>query len=127
MDFQLQEHERFLHKFTDLFKQIDQDSDGILSESEFRTLIQMMNVVEMHEIDTLLAKVDPNNNQKMTYSEIVHLLSCHLTRRHETDPEQIPVLEKFINSGIEEEMAHLQHNLPGQQDGLGSDYHPVMP
>ena len=102
----------------------------------------MMNVVEMHEIDTLLAKVDPNNNQKMTYSEIVHLLSCHMTRRHETDPEQIPVLEKFINSGIEEEMEHLQHNLPGhnlpghnmaghglpgQQEGLMSEYHPVMP
>ena len=33
LDFQLQEHERFLYKFTDLFKQVDEDSDGILDEN----------------------------------------------------------------------------------------------
>ena len=32
LDFQLQEHERFLIKFTNLFKSVDRDQDGIISE-----------------------------------------------------------------------------------------------
>ena len=39
LDFQLHEHERFLKSFTNLFKCVDADLDGIISEDEFRMLI----------------------------------------------------------------------------------------
>ena len=45
LDFQLQEHERFLYEFNLLYKQVDVDSDGIISEEQFRTLIYSMKVV----------------------------------------------------------------------------------
>ena len=112
LDFQLQEHERFLFKFTDLFKNIDEDQDGILDEDQFRGLIEAMNVVDQQEIDTLLQKVDPFNNQKMTYSEVVHLLSGHLTNKSEEDNEQVPILEKFINAGVDEDLEQLNNDLP---------------
>ena len=39
LDFQLKEHEKFLGYFVSLFKKVDSDRDGILGESEFRSLM----------------------------------------------------------------------------------------
>ena len=39
LDFQLTEHEKFLHEFTQLFKQMDRDRNGILNEDEFKDLL----------------------------------------------------------------------------------------
>lgn len=82
LDFQLLEHERFLYEFNLLFKQFDQDGDGIINEQEFHHLIVAMNVVVQsnakQDVDTLLRVVDPHNNQHMTYSEVVTLLSNQL-------------------------------------------------
>ena len=72
LDFQLHEHQRFLQKFTDMFKAIDRDGDGVLTEQEFRELLRMMNVLEVEEeIDYLLQIGDPFNNKKLTYSDVV--------------------------------------------------------
>ena len=90
---------------------MDEDEDGILDEDQFRRLIETMQVVDSQEIDTLLTKVDPFNNQKMTYSEIVHLLSGHMTSKSMTDASQIPILEKFITDGIDEDLEQLPHEL----------------
>ena len=49
LDFQLQEHERFLIKFTNLFKSVDNDQDGIISEVQFKNLLQLMNVFDTEE------------------------------------------------------------------------------
>lgn len=102
LDFQLQEHERFLSKFTAQFKGSDRDTDGVLDEEEFKELIESMNIVSSdEEIEFLLQAIDPNNNQKMTYSEVVHLLSSHMVPADELNPSvQIPLLEKFINKGL---------------------------
>ena len=105
-----------MYKFTDLFKQVDDDQDGILDEEQFRRLIEAMNVVEQAEIDVLLQKVDPFNNQKMTYSEIVHLLSSHMADKSEHEPEQIPLLEKFINAGVDPDLEVLNNDLPGDDN-----------
>lgn len=79
LDFQLQEHEKFLYRFTQLYKECDGDNNGVINEEEFRELIGRMNVIEREEeVHYLLQMVDPYNNQKMTYSEIVHLLSSHM-------------------------------------------------
>ena len=37
LDFQLKEHERFLKKFLEVFRQIDSDGDGVLSEVGLKT------------------------------------------------------------------------------------------
>jgi Ca2+-binding EF-hand superfamily protein len=82
LDFQLSEHEKFLHDFTELYKQVDRDRNGILDESEFRDLLSQMQVLSQEREDEdlviLLQMIDPYNNQKLTYSEVVHLLSSHM-------------------------------------------------
>ena len=56
LDFQLQEHERFLIKFTNLFKSVDNDQDGVISEVQFKDLLRMMNVLQTEDdIEQLLA------------------------------------------------------------------------
>jgi len=79
LDFQLQEHEKFLYRFTQLYKEVDGDNNGIINEDEFRELLSKMLVIEREEeVQYLLQLVDPYNNQKMTFSEVVHLLSSHM-------------------------------------------------
>ncbi len=95
LDFQLKEHERFLSKFNLKFKAYDSDHDGVLNEQEFKELLRNLKVIDKEEdIEFLLQQVDPFNNQKMTYSQIVSALSQH-TVNHEN--QQVPVLEKFVN------------------------------
>lgn len=69
LDFQLQEHEKFLSAFTTLFKELDVDNNGILSEDEFRELLSRMGITIPAE--DLLNIADPHNNKQLTYSEIV--------------------------------------------------------
>jgi hypothetical protein len=58
---------------------VDTDRNGIINEDEFRDLLSQMKVLHKdEELIVLLQIVDPYNNQKMTYSEIVHLLSSHM-------------------------------------------------
>ena len=73
LDSTLNDHENVLGRFTDLFKSVDRDQDGVISEKQFRELLQMMSVYAEDEskIDQLLAYIDPFNNKKMTYSEVV--------------------------------------------------------
>mmetsp|Transcript_25802 Transcript_25802/g.39660 ORF Transcript_25802/g.39660 Transcript_25802/m.39660 type:complete len:118 (-) Transcript_25802:388-741(-) len=84
LDFQLQEHEKFLSQFNRLFKQVDTDHNGVIDEEQFRTLILDMNIAIQHPSDTeadirkLLKIIDPNSNNHMTYSEVVQLLSNSL-------------------------------------------------
>lgn len=97
LDFQLQEHEKFLFKFTEIFKMVDHDSNGILDENQFRELIRQMGILQFDEdIDALLSIVDPHNNKQMTYSEVVQLLSSQMVPMSEINPQQIPLLEKFV-------------------------------
>ena len=72
LDFQLQEHEKFLFPFIHLFKMVDIDNNGIVNEEEFRNLILGMNVLDYEEdVHALLQIIDPNNNKQMTFSEII--------------------------------------------------------
>lgn len=82
LDFQLSEHEKFLSEFTQLFKEVDRDRNGIIEELEFRALLREMRT-DPAETELLVQMLDPYNNQKMTYSEVVHLLSSHMVRQDE--------------------------------------------
>ena len=111
LDFQLQEHERFLGEFNQLFKQVDQDHNGVINEGEFRELIVSMNVVVANptgtngEIDTLLRVIDPFNNQQMTYSEVVQLLSNQLVPQQNFNQIQnhtpIPWRDNYNNNMLD--------------------------
>lgn len=62
-------------------------------------LISKMNIIhQQEEVDYLLGQIDPYNNNKMTYSEVVQLLSSHMVPSNDPNmgPNQsIPILEKF--------------------------------
>lgn len=99
LDFQLKEHEKFLERFIEAFKSIDTDNNGVINESEFRELVQSMDVIsDEEEVNYLLQMIDPFNNQQMTFSELVHLFSSHMVPADEGDPQRsIPLLEKFVS------------------------------
>lgn len=98
LDFQLKEHEKFLYKFIVIFKQVDQDNNGVLNEEEFIELVSRMKIWDENEqeINYFLQVVDPYNNQQITFSEIVHLFSAHMVpAAGENEGVNIPILEKF--------------------------------
>lgn len=81
LDFQLKGHERFLSKFVKLFKQFDNDKNGVINEAEFRKLLLTMNPERTeNDIDYWLNHIDPWNNQQITFSECVTFLSADLVR-----------------------------------------------
>ena len=45
----MQEHEKFLFKFTQIFKSVDGDNNGIINEEEFRDLIEKLNILDREE------------------------------------------------------------------------------
>ena len=76
LDFQLATHEKYIKKFVTLFKRLDTDTNGILNEDEFKELLAMMRVCPTKEdVERLLQIVDPYNNQQITFSECLELLS----------------------------------------------------
>lgn len=76
LDFQLKGHEKFLSKFIKLFRRVDEDSNGVLNEMEFRELLAFMEIGFSEEDNLrLLHLVDTYNNQQITFSECVSLFS----------------------------------------------------
>ena len=89
LDFQLKGHERFLSKFVQLFKQVDNDKNGIVNEAEFRKLLLAMNPDRADsDIEYWLNHIDPWNNQRYTFSECVTFLSADLVRTQEDNKKE---------------------------------------
>lgn len=85
LDFQLHGHEKFLQTFIDHFQAADQDQNGVINEEEFRSLLENLGVdLDEMEISRLLGLVDPFNNQQITFSECVTLLSTESAGSQET-------------------------------------------
>ena len=65
--------DRQLKNFVELFKSVDMDRDGVINEDEFAELIQKMKIFKEEEIENkifyFLEKIDPFDNQKITFSE----------------------------------------------------------
>jgi len=79
LTFQLSGHRAFLQKFHTTFKRHDEDNNGVLNEEQMRTLVRDVDPSKKdHEIDEIINKVDPYNNQNITYSECVNVLSSEL-------------------------------------------------
>ena len=79
LDFQLKGHEKFLAKFIQVFRKVDGDADGIISEHEFTELVLIMDLgFSEADITRLLQIIDPYDNQQITFSEGVALFSTEL-------------------------------------------------
>ncbi|CAD8085067.1 unnamed protein product [Paramecium sonneborni] len=76
LDFQLFTHEKYLQKFLKLFRQVDIEKKGYLSDVQFRQLMNSTNLnLSEDEINKFMCILDPFNTQQMTFSSIVSLLS----------------------------------------------------
>ena len=79
LDFQLKGHDKFLSRFRRLFRDVDADRNGVLNEDEFRQFVLKVDPNKsLGEMDEILATVDPWNNQNITFSEAVGVLSADL-------------------------------------------------
>ena len=74
--FQLEKHQEFLEGFLKLFRAVDTDLDGVVNEAEFIQLIDKMQIgLNVEQTQAFLEHLDPFNQQKITFSEIIRLLS----------------------------------------------------
>jgi Ca2+-binding EF-hand superfamily protein len=64
-----------LGKFLELFRQIDTDADGIVSEEEFCQLFIKMNIGG--NMQSFVELLDPSNSNKITISSIIQLFTTH--------------------------------------------------
>ena len=80
-DYQIKSREKYLKNFVKLFRKFDGDSDGILNENEFVSLIKNIPYCQ-NNIDEytfkFLSIIDPFNNKKITFSECVSLFSMEI-------------------------------------------------
>ena len=79
LDVQINLRDKYLKNFLCGFKEVDNDNDGILNENEFRKLIKNFNVINNEEfescVEKLLDKIDPNNLNIITFSDIINVLA----------------------------------------------------
>lgn len=75
--------------------------------------------LDADQVNLLLQEIDPYNNNKMTYSEIVQLLSSQMVPSGD-DPQfasnSIPILEKF---SLKTEQGHVSQQ---PSDGAENEY-----
>jgi len=78
LDFQIKSREKYIKNFLNLFKKVDTDNNGIISEEEFIRLTMSMNVYNSNineNIMRLLNIIDPANNKQITFSDCIKLFS----------------------------------------------------
>ena len=100
----MMQHEKYLNRFLTLFKSVDTDNDGIISEDQFKSLIREMKIIpntsnHEKEIEKLLVMIDPHKTQQITFSELVTFLT--LTELNDPTPN------KDLNGAHEEGNSNL--------------------
>ena len=98
--------DRQLKNYVQLFQSVDTDRDGILNEEEFNELVQKMGIFSEEGIEGkilyFLEKIDPFDNQKITFSESVSFFAGEAFLENSVNKygNEISILEKicFNNS-----------------------------
>ena len=100
----LDNHIRFrdkqLKNFVDIFKSVDTNKDGIINEEEFTELVQRMKIFKEDEVENkifqFLEKIDPFDNQRITFSECVSFFSGEIIKDNDINgnEKEISILEK---------------------------------
>ena len=114
-DFQMIQHEKYLSRFVSLFKSVDSNRDGIISEDQFKSLIREMKIIpnsdeqgEM-DIEKLLIMIDPHKTQQITFSELVTFLT--LTELNDSTPN------RDLDGQTEENTSNLLESFTNYNDG----------
>ena len=117
----LDNHIRFrdkqLKNFVELFRSVDTNKDGIINEEEFSELIQRMKIFKEDEVENrifqYLEKIDPFDNQKITFSECVSFFSGEIIKDSDANgnEKEISVLEKVCFNGDKNGNGHMGYNI----------------
>ena len=140
----LDNHIRFRDKqlmnFVKLFKSVDTDRDGIINEEEFTELIQKMKVFKEEEVENriiqYLGKIDPFDNQRITFSECVSFFSNEIITDNDINgnEKEISILEKVcfkintngkVNSEVNNNV--INNNIHLMESGIDSNNNINMP
>jgi Ca2+-binding EF-hand superfamily protein len=77
LDHNIRVRDKYLRNFCYLFRTVDKDSNGIISEDEFVLLLSKMNVFDSktfaENANRLLNAIDPFNNKQIIFSDCVNL------------------------------------------------------
>ena len=78
---QIQNRQKYLKNFVNLFRKFDKDGDGVLNEEQFIEMIKAIpycqNNIEEY-IDKFLGILDPFNHKKFTFNNCVSLFSSEI-------------------------------------------------
>ena len=120
----LNSHIRFrdqqLKNFVQIFQSVDTDRDGVLNEEEFWELMQKTGVFKEDEIESkmlyFLERIDPFDNQKITFSECVSFFSEEFVK--DENGNEVSILEKicFNNRNNEEKINENNNDISNQQN-----------
>ena len=78
---QIENREKYLKKFVQLFKKFDTDEDGILNEEQFIEMIKSIPYCLSnldYYIEILLNKIDPFNHHRFIFSDCVNAFSTEI-------------------------------------------------
>ena len=78
---QIENREKYLKKFVQLFKKFDTDEDGILNEEQFLEMIKSIPYCLSnldYYIEILLNKIDPFNHRRFIFSDCVNAFSTEI-------------------------------------------------
>lgn len=94
LNFQLKNHEKLLRPLVNAFKLKDKDSDGIVDEEEFISIIELLCEDAGELIPSLLDIVDPYETKAITFTQMVRLVANY--------PESNPILNRYAQKAEEE-------------------------
>ena len=104
--------DRQLKNFVQIFQSVDTDRDGVLSEEEFWELMQKTKIFKEVEIESkmlyFLEKIDPFDNQKITFSECISFLSEEFIK--DENGNEVSILEKICFNNINNEQKNNENN-----------------
>ena len=80
-ELEINKKENYLKPFVYAFKKIDEDSDGIINESQFINLVKELNILEEKNFDNLLNEllnlIDPYGYKKFIFTDCVEVFSSY--------------------------------------------------
>ena len=87
-----------------MFRKFDTDNDGILNESEFVNLIKEIPYCQKNLEDNIykfLTTIDPFNNKKITFSEVISLFGMENIDEESDNENKVENIKKVEEKNIE--------------------------
>ena len=99
IDYQIKIRSIYLKKFNSIFKIVDNDHDGIITDYEFIKLVEMSNVYSSKEelemkTQMMLKELDKYSNRIIIYNDIINLWNKEMTVDEMTG-EKLSLLDKL--------------------------------